>query len=83
MTLTLKAVPANRLDWALRGIKKAFRQIKDKYKKKGQRDTGHVLIGIKSLECNFNPEKRTYNPHLHLIVANAEMAKILTTEWVK
>jgi hypothetical protein len=35
------------------------------------------------LECNFNPVKRTYNPHLHLIVPNKEIANILIAEWLK
>ena len=39
-------------------------------------------MGIKSLECNFNPVKKTYNPHLHLIVANKEMADTLVKEWL-
>lgn len=38
------------------------------------------LVGIKSLECNFNPAKRTYNPHMHLIVANKQMAEIIISE---
>jgi hypothetical protein len=41
------------------------------------------LKGIKSLECNFNPERKTYNPHLHLIVENKEMADILIAEWLQ
>ncbi len=39
------------------------------------------LMGIKSLESNFNPLRKTYNPHLHVIVANKEMAYILLDEW--
>ncbi len=39
-------------------------------------------MGIKSLECNFNPITKKYNPHLHLIVASKEMADILIKEWL-
>ena len=83
VTLTVKAVRASKLDFWLFGIKKAFRQIREKCKKNNQRGLGPKLIGIKSLECNFNPVSKTYNPHLHLIVPNAEIAKILTDEWLK
>lgn len=81
VTLTVKAVPAGKLKLWLKGIQKAFRLIRQKYKKRNQRGKGVKLIGIKSLECNFNPQAKTYNPHLHLIVPNAEIAKILIVEW--
>ena len=47
-----------------------------------QRGKGIQLIGIKSLECNFNPKKRTYNPHFHVIVPTREIAEILIKEWL-
>lgn len=37
---------------------------------------------VRSLECNFNPYKRTYNPHFHLIVPDIETAEILVKEWL-
>jgi hypothetical protein len=83
VTLTVKAVKAEKLDWLLRGIQKAFRQIREKYKKKNQRGRGKRLIGIKSLECNFNPVNQTYNPHLHIIVPDREIAVTLIVEWQK
>jgi len=48
-----------------------------------ERGKGILLVGIKSLECNFNQSKKTYNPHLHLIVQNKAMADILIAEWVE
>lgn len=35
-----------------------------------------------SLECNFNPQRRSHNPDFHIIVPSYEMAKILIDEWV-
>lgn len=63
-------------------ILRAFQLINDKHRKRHQRGNGIKLIGIKLLECNFNPEKKTYNPHLHLIVANKKMADIIISEWL-
>jgi hypothetical protein len=40
-------------------------------------------MGIKSLECNFNPIAKTYNPHFHIIVATGEMAKLLVKDWLE
>jgi plasmid rolling circle replication initiator protein Rep len=34
-------------------------------------------MGIKSLECNFNPKTRTYNAHFHFIVPSKEIAEML------
>lgn len=82
VTLTIKAFGANRLNYLMRKILTAFQRINDKHRKRYIRGTGIKLMGIKSLECNFNPEKKTYNPHLHLIVANKEMANILIDEWL-
>lgn len=38
-------------------------------------------MGVKSLECNYNPVKKTYNPHFHIIVPNRQIVKILAKEW--
>jgi hypothetical protein len=59
-----------------------FKIISRKYRKRAQRNKGIKLIGIKSLECNYNPILKKYNPHLHLIVATKEMADILKKEWL-
>jgi len=61
---------------------RGFRILLDRYKKQSQRGTGTKLIGIKSLECNFNPVERTYNPHFHVIVASGEMAERLVRDWL-
>lgn len=39
-------------------------------------------MGIKTVECNFNPKNRTYNPHLHLIVPGKQMAETIIDEWL-
>lgn len=83
VTLTVKAVPEAKLKYWLYGIQRAFRQIREKFKKQDQRGKGKKLIGIKSLECNFNPITKTYNPHLHLIVPDEATAKILIAEWLQ
>ena len=64
-------------------MKQAFKLISNRCKKRHQRGKGIKLIGIKSLECNFNPIRKTYNPHYHLIVATKEMAEVLKKEWLK
>ncbi|TNE29083.1 MAG: hypothetical protein EP346_07045 [Bacteroidetes bacterium] len=61
-------------------MKRGFKLIRDRL---GRRKHAIKLVGIKSLECNFNPTARTYNPHFHLIVQTKEMAEVLIAEWLK
>lgn len=83
VTLTVKAVKEDQLKRAIRKILKGFTEIKDKHRKRWQRHNGRKLKGVRSLECNFNPKAKTYNPHLHLIVDSKETAEILISDWLK
>jgi hypothetical protein len=82
VTLTIKACKQNQLRKMFKGLVRGFRQINAKYRKRNQRGCGIRLIGIKSMECNFNPKANTYNPHLHLIVENKRIADLLIDEWL-
>jgi len=82
VTLTIKAPKHRDLKNAVNGMHRAFNQIKEKYKKKDQRNTGRKLIGLRSLECNFNPQAHTYNPHFHIIVPDQYTATTLHDEWL-
>lgn len=83
VTLTVKAVSQARLQKVMRSMVQAFTRITETYRKRSQRGKGIKLVGIRSLESNFNPVAKTYNPHFHVIVANSEMADILINEWLK
>lgn len=83
VTLTIKAVPAKSLSYHINGMVRAFRIISNRCKKRHQRGQGVKIMGIKSLECNFNPKRRTYNPHFHLIVSSKEVAELLVEEWLE
>ncbi|NQU52461.1 MAG: protein rep [Bacteroidetes bacterium] len=83
VTLTTKSCYAMSLEMRMRAMKRAFKKIMTKCKKRYQRGKGPKLIGLKSLECNFNPTTRTYNPHYHVIVPNWEVAILLKREWMK
>jgi len=81
VTLTVTAVTEDKLKKRIEEVNRIFNMIKEKYRKRHQRGKGIKFIGIRSLECNFNPQDKTYNPHLHLIVPNIKMADILMVEW--
>lgn len=82
ITLTAKSCPAYKLYGRMRNTKRAFKKISEKIKKRHQRGKGPKLVAIKSLECNFNPSKRTYNPHFHILVPSKELADIILEEWL-
>ncbi len=81
LTLTAKAVPANILAQRMQNMLKALRIILDRNQKRVSRHTSEKLIGLRSLESNFNPETRTYNPHFHLLVSSEDNGLFLLKEW--
>lgn len=83
VTLTIKSCKADQLKSRVTGILRGFKKVKERQKKKYQRGTGIKLIGVKSLECNFNPTKKTYNPHFHLLVPNKKIAEVIIDEWLR
>jgi len=83
VTLTIKAIPAKHLRRYFKGMTKELGKILANQRKRMLRKGCTQLRGLRSLECNFNPKARTYNPHFHLIVETKEMADILVTEWLK
>jgi hypothetical protein len=82
VTLTARSVPLKSLPKRMKSMINGFRIISGKCRKRAQRNKGIKLIGIKSLECNYNPKLKKYNPHLHLIVATKEMAETVKNEWL-
>ncbi len=61
---------------------KTFQKITQKHRKRYQRGKGLKLIGVKSLESNFNPVKGTYNRHFHIITKEKWMAEVILKEWL-
>src|SRR5205814_185912 len=83
VTLTVKAVPFNKLKPVVHAMQKEFIKIVETCRKRNQRGKGNRLMGIRSLESNFNAKFQTYNPHFHCIVADKNMADILIQEWLQ
>jgi len=83
VTLTIKSCKAPQLQkhisqGMIRGWKILLSRLKTRHRRGGKK-----IIGIKSLECCFNPDMKTYNPHFHLIVPDAETAEIIIAEWLE
>ena len=83
VTLTIRACHHTQLKKMMAAMIRGFKRILGRCKKRAQREKGVKLIGVRSLECNFNPTKKTYNPHFHLLVANCEIAETILNEWLQ
>lgn len=81
--LTVKAQPNSNLNKWMGGMIKAFEKIRNRCDQRHRRGKGPKLIGIQSLECNFNPKSKTYNPHFHILCATKEIAEIIKKEWIE
>jgi len=83
ITLTIKTKKKRELKKWMEAMKKALSLILDRCRKRYNRGKGPKLIGVASLECNFNPVKKTYNPHYHILCATKEIATVFKTEWLE
>jgi len=81
VTITVKSCKAHQLEAYFKNLKSTFSRIVAKHRKRHQRGKGVKLVGVKSLESNYNPKAKTYNPHFHIIVQTKEMADIIVQEW--
>jgi hypothetical protein len=59
-----------------------FKGIADKHRNSALSGTVLKLAGFKSLECNFNQLKDTYNPDFHFVVATKAMVEMLRIGWL-
>jgi hypothetical protein len=81
--LTIKAVPAHRLNKLVDDMFEALRKIKNRLRQRHYRGNGAKFEAIRTLECNFNPINNTYNPHFNYIVPCRSIAIALRNEWAK
>lgn len=83
VTLTVKSCTKRDLNLMMKKCKEGLQKVIDRNRKHVERGKGRKLKCIYSIECNFNPERYWYNPHIHLIVPDKETAEILIDEWLK
>jgi plasmid rolling circle replication initiator protein Rep len=83
VTLTLPNVKGQFLKATMDFMLKEFNAIKDTMKKRDQRGLGSKLIGVRKLECTYNPNRNDYHPHFHIVTRDKVMAETLLDEWLK
>lgn len=83
VTLTVANCKAQYLKRKIRKMYAVLKTITERHYKRYQRGKGIKLIGIRNLECTFNPQRMDYHPHLHLIVPDKQTANTLMQDWLK
>lgn len=83
VTLTVKSPTANNLNRFVKKVDQGLKIVLNRLKQRHKRGKSIKCLGIRAIECNFNPATKTYNPHVHLIVQNRETANLIAREWLK
>ena len=60
LTLTVKSFSAQNLSQYIKKFIQGIQRITAKHRKRYQRATGIKLTGVRYLECNFSPKRKTY-----------------------
>ena len=77
VTLTIPNVEGKKLEFTIRLMGVVLRRISGRFLK-----AGTPIIGIRKLECTYNPILNTYHPHYHLIVSGGDVAVKLVDAWL-
>jgi len=78
VTLTIPNVTGAELRKSIQGMTKTFQVINKSFAYQDNK-----LVGIRKLECTYNPIRGDFHPHFHLLIQGKENAEILLTDWLK
>lgn len=81
LTLTVKSKKKQSLKKWIDGMFRAFDIILRKLRRKHKNGNGPKISGIRCLESNYNPIKKTYNPHFHILIPDKETGELIKKEW--
>ena len=82
VTLTIRNCVGLDLRNVIEGMMSTFIRIKKRLQKRHERATGEKMVGIRKLECTYNPVTDTYHPHFHLILNNETIARDILNAWL-
>ncbi len=78
VTLTAPTISAEELPNRLKAMAEDFKRIQDVMKKRGT-----PVIGVRKIECAYNPDSDKYHPHFHVLIEGHEEAETVRHEWLK
>jgi plasmid rolling circle replication initiator protein Rep len=77
LTLTVKNVDSFELRFTIRKMIKNFEKVN-----RSLRDKNIHIMGVRKLECTYNPVKNTYHPHFHLVLSGKHVAHAVIEKWL-
>ena len=84
VTLTVPNCSGPDLVDTIEQMKAVFNRIREQIKKQFQRGQREApLVALRKLECTFNPRRRDFHPHFHLIVRDLATANELRALWLE
>jgi hypothetical protein len=78
VTLTIKSVRIDQLRESIKSMTSIWRASRKYFSRKKI-----ITSGIKTIEFNYNPKLKTFNPHFHIIINSKLNADLLTAYWLK
>lgn len=84
VTLTVPNVPGYHLQETIDRMLSVFTSIQGTFKKRKQRGLqSWQLVGLRKIECTYNPKTNEFHPHFHFVISGKEAAKGLISEWLE
>jgi len=83
VTLTVPNCPGELLPDTIQEMEQALRRITEVFRKRSKKGNGQRLVAIKKLEVTYNPTRKDYHPHFHLLCDSDQVAADLIQEWLK
>lgn len=78
VTLTIPNVSGESLKKTIEKMVESLVLIQKSFRKRKVK-----IVGIRKLECTYNPARNDFHPHFHLIVSGETISKLLIDEWLK
>lgn len=83
VTLTLKNVKGRDLQKTIKQMTKTVTEIKATIRQRHVRGKNDRYIGLRKLECTYNPNTNEYHPHFHFIIEGYDNAHELYYKWIE
>jgi len=77
VTLTIPNIPAGELPISLSAMSDALSVIRKAFTRRG-----YPIIGLRKMECTYNPDENNFHPHFHFVIEGIDNANRIVDEWL-
>lgn len=82
VTLTIPNMSADKLQRAISGMQFAWREVYRMIKRPKYINYDFQILGLKKIECTYNPEMDSFHPHFHFVIDTSIMANLILNTWL-